>query len=224
MLYSAISFSRNFEWKNDLYLFRHDIVYADRSAQAQNLLGLHLMKKLSSVSDSLQRSELAKEALLHFKKSEEIYPYFFNVRYDIGRIYLALNMRDSAIEAFKYALALDTNFDEIYWNLGTQLMEEGRFEEAKQSFESVIRIIPNDYAGYERLSLLYYQMGQYDRSIGINLQAIRKFKNMPEPLINLSRTYITIHQQDSARLFLNRANELAPGNAVVQQMFTELSK
>jgi tetratricopeptide (TPR) repeat protein len=222
ILYAVISFSRNFDWKDDLTLFRHDIAYADMSAQAHNLLGVHLMQHMVTVPDSSERAGLGKEALLHFKRSQQIYPYFFNARYDIGRVYLALNMPDSAIVAFRYALLIDTSFDEIYWNLGTLLMNQRRFDEAKPCFERLIKIIPNDYAGYERLSYLYFQTGQYDKSITENLHAADRFKTMPEPLLNLSRTYMAIHQPDSARLFLKQANALAPANADVQEMMKEI--
>lgn len=222
ILYAAVSFSRNFDWKDDLTLFRHDIAYADMSAQAHNLLGVHLMQHMVTVPDSSERAGLGKEALLHFKRSQQIYPHFFNARYDIGRVYLALNMPDSAIAAFRYALLIDTSFNEIYWNLGTLLMNQRKFDEAKLCFERLIKIIPNDYAGYERLSYLYFQTGQYDKSITENLHAAERFKTMPEPLLNLSRTYMAIHQPDSARLFLKQANATAPGNANVQDMMKEI--
>jgi tetratricopeptide (TPR) repeat protein len=223
-LYSSITFARNFDWKDDLTLFRHDIKYVDQSAQAHNLLGIHIMKFSLDESDPNKKIELEKEALYHLKRSIEIYPYFFNTAYDVGRVYMALNMPDSAIAAFRYSLTLDTAFTDAYLSIGSLLTAQSKFSEAVPYFESLIRINPNQYIGYERLSFLFFKMNQFDKSIQVNLNACIKLPYLPDPLINISRTYIAENKLDSAGLYLHKADILSPNNAAIKQMLQQINK
>ncbi len=220
LFYSVIAFSRNLNWKDDLTLFRHDISYVNQSAQAHNLLGLHIMQHSVAETDPIQKAELEKEALYHFKKSQEIYPSFFNVAYDIGRVYVALNMPDSAIAAFKYSVTLDSTFGDAYLTMGNLLIAQTRFSEAVPCYEQVIRIIPLDYVGYQQLSYTYFRMNEFDKSIAVNKQAIQKIHAIG-PLINLARTYLAKNQADSARVYLLKANDMVPNNAEIQQMLKQ---
>jgi tetratricopeptide (TPR) repeat protein len=224
LLYSVITFSRNFEWKDDLTLFRHDIHYADKSAQAHNLLALHLMKNTETPQDEQQKISMEKEALFHFERSEEIYPYFFNVRFDIGRVFSALNMPDSAIEAYKSALILDSTFDYTYQNLGNLLIKQKKFEEAIPYFARLISLRPDEYSFYERLSYIYYAIHRYDESIAVNIRASERFINNPEPLVNIGETYVAKNQPDSALLYLNKAGQISPGNPAIQQLIQKIHK
>ena len=220
LFYSVLTFSRNLNWKDDLTLFRHDISYVNQSAQAHNLLGLHIMQHSVAETDPIQKTELEKEALYHFKKSQEIYPSFFNVAYDIGRVYVALNMPDSAIAAFKYSVTLDSTFGDAYLTMGNLLIAQTRFSEAVPCYEQVIRIIPLDYVGYQQLSYTYFRMNEFDKSIAVNKQAIQKIHDIG-PLINLARTYLAKNQSDSARVYLLKAKEISPINAEIQQMLKQ---
>ena len=223
LFYSVITFSRNLNWKDDLTLFRHDISYVDQSAQAHNLLGLHIMQHTEAETDPIRKTDLEKEALSHFKRSQEIYPTFFNVAYDIGRVYVTLNMADSAIAAFKYAVTLDSTFGDAYLTMGNLLIAQSRFSEAIPCYERVIKIIPLDYVGYQQLSYVYFRMNEFDKSIAVNQQAIQKIHDIG-PLINLARTYLAKNQSDSAHVYLLKANEMTPNNAEIQQMLKQTSK
>jgi hypothetical protein len=224
LLYSYITFSRNFDWKNDLTLFRHDINYVSESSQAHNLLGVHIMKSVQDEPNPAKKIELEKEALSHLKKAVEIYPYFFNTTYDIGRVYMTLDMPDSAIAAFKHSLTLDTSFRDVYLNLGTLLIAQFKFNEALPYYESVIRLSPNEYIGYEQLSFTYFKMNQFNKSIEVNLKASRQLPNLPDPYINMGRTYIAQNRPDSALIYLNKANAINPGNASVQELLRQMGK
>jgi tetratricopeptide (TPR) repeat protein len=182
------------------------------------------MKFSLDESDPNKKIELEKEALYHLKRSIEIYPYFFNTAYDVGRVYMALNMPDSAIAAFRYSLTLDTAFTDAYLSIGSLLTAQSKFSEAVPYFESLIRINPNQYIGYERLSFLFFKMNQFDKSIQVNLNACIKLPYLPDPLINISRTYIAENKLDSAGLYLHKADILSPNNAAIKQMLQQINK
>ncbi len=215
-IYSIITIRRNFDWINDLTLFRHDIKYVSESAQANNLLALHLMQHASSEQNGPFQNDLVTEALVHFKKAKEIYPSFFNVAYDIGRVYSGLNKQDSAIAYFEYALTIDTLFPDIYFNLGDLYFTKNNLEKSNNYFSIYIRKVPNDYKGYNKLSYGYFLMKKYEQSIEVNKNAIVQFPTLADPYINIGRTFVEMNQKDSARLYLYKARDIDPNNQTVQ--------
>lgn len=219
--YSAITFSRNFQWKDSLTLFRHDINYVDQSAMAHNLLAIHLMRASEIETNLPKQTELRKEALVHFKKSQEIYPKFYNVAYDIGRVYLSLNMQDSAIHAFKHAIQIGSTYIMVYKNLAELLFSKGRYEEAIPYLEYIIKESPKEFSFYDKLSYIYFKRKDYLGSIAINKKAIQQLPQQIDPVFNIGRTYLAINELDSARYYLLRANEMSPGNTVVQQLLQQ---
>ncbi|MBK7147454.1 MAG: tetratricopeptide repeat protein [Bacteroidetes bacterium] len=224
VLYSGMTILRNSKWKDPITLMRNDIVYVEESAQAHNLLGIQLINKAFATNDIVQQSELRNEALLHFKKSLSIYPYFFNVAYDIGRTYMLLNVPDSAIVSFHRALEIDTTFSDVYLNLGELYFKKGELQEAIPCFEKMILINPNDYTGYDKLSYAYYLRKEFQQSIGVNQRAIKSIPNVLDPYINIARVYIQMAQMDSAQVYLGKALTYQPDNELAIQLMNTAGK
>lgn len=222
LLYSALTFSRNTYWKDDLTLFRHDIEYVNESAQAHNLIALHLMIHATKESNIEKQNALAQEALMHFKKALEIYPPFFNVAYDIGRVTSMLNMPDSAIQSFEYALTLDSTLPDIYMRLGDLYFSKNAIERANMYLAHYIQLVPNDYAGYSKLSYNYYLLKQYDQSVEINRNAISKIPGLAAPYINIAQIFLETNQRDSARIYLLKAKELSPNDVGLATKINQL--
>ncbi len=222
--YSVITIARNFNWKDDLTLFRHDIEYVNNSAQAHNLLALHLMQHSEKEPGAAEQTALKQEALLHFKKTLEIYPPFFNVAYDIGRVYTSLNMPDSAIIAFKHSLTIDTSFIDAHLNLAGLYFSQGKLNDAIPYYEHLINVLPTEADSYNKLSFIYYQLKQYDQSITVNKRGIRLVPNFIDGYLNIGRTYISMNMSDSATYFLNQAIQINPDNQTARQLLQSISK
>jgi len=213
LMYSVLTFSRNLDWKDHLTLMRKDVQYVTNSAQAHNLLGLNIMKyATSSPLSSAEQVGLFQEAVVHFKKSHEIYPKTFNVVYDIGRVYAGLNEADSAIVYFEKASELDTLFPDLYLNLGDIHLAKGNLTQAIPCYAKYTDLVPNIYDGFSKLSYVYFQLKQYEQSISTNRRAMATLPNNLDPYINIGQTYTAMGRRDSARLWLLKADSLSGGN------------
>jgi tetratricopeptide (TPR) repeat protein len=224
VFYSVLTFSRNMDWKDDLTLFRKDIRYVNESSQAHNLLALHLMQHSEIETLPDKKTELAQEALGHFKKAKEIYPAFFNVTFDIGRVYLKLNMPDSALMSLKDALTLDTVYPEVYRMIGDIYNYKQMYGAAEPYYEKLIRLEPANYEGYSKLSYDYFMQKNYDSSISVNKKALISMPNQLQPIINIARVFIAINKPDSASVYLNTALKLQPNNGEVLGLLKQINK
>ncbi len=223
--YGMTTIARNFDWKDDLTLFRHDIKYVTESSQAHNLLALHLMQYASKDPNPSAQQQLATEALTHFKRAIEIYPPFFNVAYDIGRVYSFLNMPDSAIVAFENALAIDSSaLPNLHLQLSDLYLNEGDRQKAIEHTERYINVNKNDYSGYSRLSYIYFTDKKYNESIEVNERAMVSLPNLIDPYINVAYTYREMKIPDSALYYLRLAEKIDPSNRNVQLGIKQLTE
>ncbi|MCW5906390.1 MAG: tetratricopeptide repeat protein [Chitinophagales bacterium] len=224
VLYSITTIARNFDWKDDLTLFRRDIKYVDESSQAHNLLALHLMQHASKETNSVTQQQLATEALGHFKRAIEIYPQFFNVSYDIGRVYMFLNKPDSAIIAFENAVSIDSStLPSIYLQLADLYLNTGKRDAAIVNSIKYINLKSADYGGYSKLSYLYFMDKKYAESIEVNKKAMANIPNLIDPYINIAYTFREMNRADSALYYLRLAEKIDPINTNVQQGIRDLT-
>lgn len=222
VVYGCATIYRNSLWKDDITLFSHDIEYAQESAQAHNLLAIHLMQKSFTITDAAAQNDMRRQALRHFQETSRIYPPMFNAAYDIGRAFTTLNMPDSAIIAYKYASTLDSNFYNIQLSIAELYYAQAKYEEAIPYLEYCIRKLPSYYPTYERLSYILFLKKQYRESVAINKLAIRNMPGTPEPYVNIVRTFIGENKIDSARYYAMEGYKIAPQHPMIQQMVNEL--
>jgi len=214
VFYSSLSFARNFNWKDYLTLFQHDISYADDCAQAHNLLAVRLIKTsfADSTASPAVQSELRNKAAFHFHRAIEIYPPFFNATYDLGRTYALLGNTDSAIYFFKKTLKINPDFTDASMTIGDMLISQNKLNEAEPYFRDLVRVSPTNLAGYDKLAYLFFLEKDFSRSTGILRKAIAAMPQNPQPYISLAKIYHNMKNNDSAAILLKTALSVNPGN------------
>jgi tetratricopeptide (TPR) repeat protein len=222
VFYSGLTFARNFKWHDDLTLFRNDIEYVNESSQAHNLLALHIMQHIQNETDPAVANKFMQEALTHFKKAQEIYPNVFNVAYDIGRVYNALNKPDSALASFQFALTIDTTYATLYSNIADIYFNRGDYNDALIYLKKYVRDAPYEFDGYNKMGYIYYQQKKYAESIAISKLALQKLPGTLDACVNIGRVYMETNNVDSALHYLREANKLSPGNPGVVNSIQQL--
>jgi Tfp pilus assembly protein PilF len=221
-LYSFMTISRNFDWKDYASLSKHDISYVENSSQAHNLLALNLMQKSYDIADPMAQKASRLEALGHFKKAVEIYPHFYNATYDIARVFNVLHENDSSIFYFKKALAIDSGNPNPALFIGQMLSEKQQYNEAIPYLQYAVAHTTGNYEAYDKLSFAYFRLNDYKQSIAVNIAAISKLPMQPEPYINIAHVYLAWQQTDSAKVYLQKALSISPGNTAAMQLLRQI--
>ncbi len=224
LIYASLTIARNGDWKDDLTLFRKDIKNVPGSAQAHNLLAIHLMQHSTEEADPGQKLALQREALSHFMAARAIYPSFFNVTYDIGRAYLFMSNPDSALVYFRQATQLDSMYPDLYKTIGDIYNYKKQYSEAIPYYSRLTTISPVDYYGFGQLSYEYYMLKRYDESIAINHIALHTVSDKISPMLNIARTYNVMDKKDSAEFYLNEILRQQPGNADARNLMNQIRK
>jgi hypothetical protein len=222
VLYSGLTFSRNMQWKDQVTLFRHDITVVENSAQAQNLLGIHLFILSNHEADPSLQKQLREEAVPHFKKALEIYPGFMNASYDLGRTLEALKLNDEAFAQYQVTVKIDTTFVAPYFNMATIMHNKGQYEASIPLYQKFITQYPLQLEAYTNLSFAYFQLKDYEKSIATNRLAIKATGEAFYPTVNIAKTYTVMGQADSALFYFEQAHTMHPNDAGVNMNISKL--
>jgi len=133
--------------------FREALEIENEYADAHHNLGLAL-KKQGDLNT----------AIGHYREAIRINPDYADAYNNLGSALLARHEAEAAVESFRKAMELKPNFEIARTNLGhasyyygMQLEEEQRFDEAKESYQLVLNIIPNHEHARARLNKLTAQ-------------------------------------------------------------------
>ncbi|MCW5906314.1 MAG: tetratricopeptide repeat protein [Chitinophagales bacterium] len=226
--YSGTTIARNFDWKNRVTLFSKDIKAVSESAQAQNLLGLHLFLASANETDKTKQLEMRTKAVTHFREAIRIYPPFLNATFDLGRVLETIGKPDEAYEAYEKTVAIDTSFYAPYFSMAIIQNNKGNMEKAIELYEKYLIKYPRHKEVYANLSFAYFKTRQFDKSIQTNQRLLAMKQDLYEPTINIAKTYLEMGQKDSAYHYFQLSYRLNPNEKnipiILQQLEKELKK
>jgi tetratricopeptide (TPR) repeat protein len=203
--YALFTFSRNSDWKDKLTLYRTDIKNVPNSAQAHNLLALELMSESMKSVDQNGAFSLRQEAKSHFFKALSIYPDFFNVRYDIGRVYSLDSNLDSAKFYFESAAKLPNEFPPLYFSL----FEIYKFVKDTTGMIDCLQHLAafdtESQTHLQNLYQLYMAHSNYREALFTVKKANTLIPNSPPILVTIGDTYLKLGNSDSASYFYDLA-------------------
>ena len=94
---------------------------------------IHSAEKLAGAGDLLG-------AARDYVRANEVSPEFPDIRYCLGQTYEALDRMDEAIEQYRLAIALNTNYDRARTALAFCLLHAGRDDDAATAFGAVLAL------------------------------------------------------------------------------------
>lgn len=225
MAYSVRTVARNFTWKNHLTLFSHDIKHLEESAQAHNLLGIHLAKKGTAMTNNhVERTRMLSEAVHHFERAVEIEPGFMNAWFDLGRTSSVIGEYPKAIAAYKRVHEIDSTFYAPLVEIALIYDQQNMFERAIPFYRRVIEIDSTYMGAYTNLSMIYFKQNQYQKAIDVNKEALRVIPNAYEPTVNIGKTFYNMSENDSALFYFEKAYTLNQGEPMLLQTINELKR
>ncbi len=134
-LYTAQTFSRNADWKNDFTLFRHDVKTASNSCQVHLHYGTVLIQKGIEEQDAMQRKTFFEEGTAELYQTIKINPHTADAYNGLGMAYQYLEPNfDSAIVNYNQAIMEGSNNPLCYIGLASVYEQTGKQELASYYF------------------------------------------------------------------------------------------
>ena len=111
---------------------------------------------------------------------------------------------------FRHAIEVTENNYTAHNNLGKDLLDQGRIDEAFVHFEKAISIRPDLSNVHINLGMAYELNGQLNQAIGQYLEAIRLKPGWADPYYNLGTIYAKLGRVDEAITCLQHSIQLDP--------------
>lgn len=168
VIFSVLTFVRNFAWKDNFTLFLTDVEHQPNSAKLQNAAGGELVTQAIKPENETKRTIWLNEAIGHLNEAAKIHPTYKNPYLILGNAYNYLEQWDASIQSYENALKLDPNYTDAKNNLQITYRNAGRFfGEKKGDLNQSLKYLakayelkPDDYETVRLLGVAYGIGGQ----------------------------------------------------------------
>ena len=116
----------------------------------------------------------------------------------------------NALQLYARGFQVAPNNVHVVASLATELVQEGRYQDAIPWLERATRMAPTDSIGYFLLAYNYYRLGRYVEAEPNFIRAAQLDPRTAAPLYFLALSRLAMHRNDEAEAPLRRAIELLP--------------
>jgi len=150
----------------------------------------------------------------------------------ISRVQQLMNMADKALEkqdfveadkALSSALILEKDNVELLLKYGFVLINMNRLDEAKEVYEKILSINPNEDMALVSLANVLHKLNEDDLAIEYHKKAIELDPNYAPHYFNYANTLYDLKQMDKALINYKKVVKLDPSIEEASRMVKELS-
>jgi tetratricopeptide (TPR) repeat protein len=142
----------------------------------------------------------------------EVLPNLFPMTADgkvaLGNLYVELDCMPDAMDAFKDAIAVDSNFAPIFASRGMAYSILRKYSEAYADFHQAKEIAPNYAVTYHHEGVTLMKQGHLDQAIEALNNAIEKDKTYAYAYFNRGRAYSLLNDYDRAQADFTKSIQL----------------
>ncbi|MDO5510086.1 MAG: tetratricopeptide repeat protein [Weeksellaceae bacterium] len=146
-------------------------------------------------------------ALSAYQKAMKEYPELDQVWYEISLVHEKLCNYDEALYFMKRAFDIDSMNVKYCKQLAHLHIHYGKFEEAEENYEKLIKLQPNKVNNWIAYAELLMMLGEYQKAIDLLEKAYKKFSRV-ELLYQLSACYYLKREDVCGDNTLEKAREL----------------
>ncbi len=159
----------------------------------------------SSLAEIVKSEGDTTKALEYIKEGRKIFPDNFKLIIDETNIYLATGQKDKAMDLLQLAIEKDTTNPTLFFAVGTNYDQMGKFEEAENYYKKAIELNPDYFDANYNLGALYVN------------QAIEISKAANELPLNEEKKYKELKDQETELLrkslpYIEKADSLQPND------------
>jgi tetratricopeptide (TPR) repeat protein len=153
----------------------------------------------------LTRARRLDEALAILEPLTQQSPESDAIHGALGTLYLALGRLQEAERSFRASLRSEPDNTNRQYGLGESLRRQGKTPEAIDSFERVLKTVPDFDRAHRALCLIHGGSGRYDRALEYCRHDAEINPTSPEALLNLGKALLETRQPAEAAAALQDA-------------------
>ena len=211
LIFGVMTVARNFDWKDNVSLYRADVKNSPEDCRLYHNMGSALSEDLyPTIKDTTVQKQIDNESLEYLKKGLQIYPEYADIHVEMGRVYDRKKMYDSAMYHDEIALKYNPTNSTATNNLGSVYLTSGKYLQAITMFKRALVISPNMKFPYINLARTYVQLKQFDSAM-MNYRMMLSFEpNSTEAIQGIGIAYFQMQRWDSAEFYFNKVLQMTP--------------
>ncbi|MEO1259352.1 MAG: tetratricopeptide repeat protein [Bacteroidota bacterium] len=225
VVFAALTFSRNFSWKDNYTLFLTDIKAVPNSAKLRNACGGELIAQSLKPENEINKKNMLTEAVGHLNEATRIHPGYKNPYLLLGNANNYLQNYEAAIQAYNQALKLDPDYGEAKNNLGITYRDAGRYygeqkgdlNKSLQYLLKAYEMRPDEYEVLRLLGVVHGVGGQVQKAVDYFFKALKLKPEDADALYNLGSAYMNAGQPEQGQIYIQQAIEINPNIAQERQ-------
>jgi tetratricopeptide (TPR) repeat protein len=228
--FSAMSYIRSGEWKNNLTLFEKGVEKCPNSSRTHYSLASEYMKLAQSPENATEREEYFRKAVQHFDLSLRIYPDNMQAHYNSGICYSLIGDTPKAVFYYKEAIRSNPRYVQPINNLGVLYQAMRNVDSALKYYKMAYQISPGASVARKNLGDIYFLMGQLSSSRGQQDSAISFYRislgfNTGNVFLlnNIASVFSSRANYDSAMYYLERGYALESGSLMIIENIAAVS-
>ncbi|MBN1493903.1 MAG: tetratricopeptide repeat protein [Candidatus Omnitrophica bacterium] len=167
---------------------------------------------------ALQRMGRHDKARILFEKSVKDEPLAWETLFLLANEYSAMNQHVDAKREHTKSLELNPYHAKGHYNLANTLNKLGEFDEALHHYQLAVEYDDMLYQAYLNLGAMYFQRREFDKCIEFYEMSLKANPEFFSAYYNLAYALCSIGRVSDAIPYLQKANELEPGNPKVKEL------
>ena len=211
VLFSAKTWSRNFDWKDNYTLYSHDVNIVPNSVKAHYYLGRELVKTVADAEQNPQKkADIYEQGIAQLEKAVQIYPTFAIAYTQMGVAYSRMKNYEKAIANYYKAAELKPSDATTLSNIGAVYFEWQKYPEAKEKFQQALRINARSVDTYMNLGMVLGTMGDLNGAIDSFQNAIHFAPDNARAYFFIAVTYSSMGDRENADKYFQIARRMDP--------------
>ncbi len=163
LLYGGMTIARNSSWKDNYTLCTADLAHYPNNARLHHTAAYLIMnEKLPEAITNEEKTDLARQAIEHYRTSLNIYPKQGKVCTDLAGLFQGMQQYDSARIYMEKALALQPGNPTILSMLGGVYFVQGQYLQTLNLCHVALSRLPSDVALLSNITMCHVQLKAYD--------------------------------------------------------------
>jgi len=195
LAWSAKSYTRAGEWKNNLVLFESGVLAAPNSSRTHSALAYEYAVQAEKAKDPVTQRDFYSRSIDEFKKSLAIYEDNKDSWYNIAHTYDIMGSYEEAEKYYRITIEKNPKGANAFNNLGAILLRKRKFDEAIPLFNKAIALNPRYADPYGNLGAAYHFQDKYAEAIGYYEKALAINPTLQTVINNISKAKQSLQQK-----------------------------
>jgi len=150
-------------------------------------------------------------AIRHFEKGIEGTPFgYLGVKVNLGWLYNRANQFEKTVALLQDVVTKDTPDATAHMVLGAAYQGQAKIDQAAQSFQTAVRLAPDNYGSHLALGIAYRGQGKLIESLAEIEKAVQLNPKSDTAQLQLGETLFTLKEYDKALASFQAAEKLNP--------------